>query len=76
MNPFLVATLAASAAVHVRSTVRNRRVWKYAVDTANENIELKKIVNFQNRQVGYLCSILDREEIEITDFDRIAMENL
>lgn len=40
-----------------------------------DNQILMDVIEFRSSQVDYLCGMLDRHEIKITEFDLIAMHN-
>jgi len=44
--------------------------------TRKENNTLRAIVKYQDRHINYLCDVLDRNDVKVTAFDKIAMHDL
>ena len=65
--------LVAALAYDFRVARRNRKKFENLVQQYNNLVD---VANFTQKQAEYLATMLDRANVEITEFDRIAMLNL
>lgn len=68
INGVLVATLIWDAKVHFR----NKAKYKQLQET---NEDLWQMLTRSNAQVKYLCTLIDKNEITVDEFDMIALND-
>lgn len=68
INGILVATLIWDAKVHLR----NKAKYKQLQET---NQDLWEMLSRSNAQVKYLCTLIDKNEITVDEFDMIALND-